>query len=169
MKRHDDQAKSGGLGGLGQRAFTAILLACMRWKYVTIAVTLAAFAGSLYATQFVQKQFFPASDRPEVLVTMMLPKNASIYATRDEVNRAQKLIDGDPDVVRYSSYIGGGAIRFYLPLDVQLDNAFLAQFVIVTKGLAERDVVMAKLEKAFATDFPDVMARVQRLELGPPV
>jgi multidrug efflux pump subunit AcrB len=119
--------------------------------------------------QFVQKQFFPASDRPEVLVTMMLPKNASIYATRDDVTRAQKLIDGDPDVVRYSSYIGGGAIRFYLPLDVQLDNAFLAQFVIVTKGLVERDVVMAKLEKAFAADFPDVVARVQRLELGPPV
>jgi multidrug efflux pump subunit AcrB len=141
----------------------------MRWKYVTIAITLAAFAISLYATQFVQKQFFPASDRPEVLATMMLPKNASIYATQDEVTRAQKLIDGDADVVRYSSYIGGGAIRFYLPLDAQLDNSFLAQFVIVTKGLAERDVVIAKLEKAFAADFPDEVVRVQRLELGPPV
>jgi multidrug efflux pump subunit AcrB len=169
LKHHADAGKSRGLGALGMRAFNATLLACMRWKYVTIAVTLAAFALSLYGTQFVQKQFFPASDRPEVLVTMMLPKNASIYATRDEVDRAQKLIDGDPDVARYSSYIGGGAIRFYLPLDVQLDNAFLAQFVIVTKGLAERDLVMARLEKAFAEDFPDVVSRVQRLELGPPV
>jgi multidrug efflux pump subunit AcrB len=169
IKHHADPGKSRGLGAFGMRAFNATLLACMRWKYVTIAVTLAVFALSLYGTQLVQKQFFPASDRPEVLVTMMLPKNASIYATRDEVSRAQELIDGDPDVVRYSSYIGGGAIRFYLPLDVQLDNAFLAQFVIVTKGLAERDVVMAKLDKAFAAEFPDVVARVQRLELGPPV
>lgn len=169
LKSHADTAKSRGLAAFGQRAFDAVLLACMRWKFVTIGVTLACFALALYATQFVQKQFFPASDRPEVLITMMLPKNASIYATREEVDRAQKLIDADSEVVRYSSYIGGGAIRFYLPLDVQLDNAFLAQFVVVTKGLTERDVVIAKLEKAFAADFPDVITRVQRLELGPPV
>src|SRR5262249_51659516 len=108
-------------------------------------------------------------DRPEVLVTMMLPKNASIYATRDEVDRLQKMLDGDPTIVRSSAYIGGGAIRFYLPLDVQLDNAFLAQFVIVAKDLVARDALIARLEKAFAEDFPDIVGRAQRLELGPPV
>jgi multidrug efflux pump subunit AcrB len=135
---------------------------------VTIAVTLASFALALYATQFVQKQFFPASDRPEVLITMMLPKNASIYATRDEVDRAQKLIDGDPDVVRYSSYIGGGAIRFYLPLDVQLDNAFLAQFVIVRgwqKRCRHRQDVEVRRDQR-----PQIELRQHPLlELGPPV
>ncbi len=100
---------------------------------------------------------------------MTLNKNASIFATAAEVDRAQKLIDGDPDVESYSAYIGGGAVRFYLPLDVQLDNSFLAQFVIVGKGLAERDALMEKLNRAFAQDFPDVNARVSRLELGPPV
>jgi multidrug efflux pump subunit AcrB len=161
--------QSGGIGGWGSRAFRATLLLCMRRRYLTIAVTLGAFALALLGVQFVQKQFFPASDRPEVLVTMMLPKNASIYATQADVERAQKMIDGDPNVVRYSAYVGGGAIRFYLPLDVQLDNDFLAQFVIVTKGLEEREAMMAKLVKGFAEDFPDVLARVQRLELGPPV
>jgi multidrug efflux pump subunit AcrB len=99
----------------------------------------------------------------------MLPKNASIFATQAAADKVQKLIEGDPDVERSSSYIGGGAVRFYLPLDVQLDNDFIAQFVIVAKGLAERDRVRAKLEQTFATGFEDVMARVSRLELGPPV
>src|SRR5262249_49284121 len=53
--------------------------------------------------------------------------------------------------------------------DVQLDNSFLAQFVIVAKGLHERDELQVKLERALAEDFPDVNARVSKLELGPPV
>jgi hypothetical protein len=72
----------------------------------------------------VQKQFFPASDRPELLATLTLNKNASIFGTQSVVNRVQKLLAGDPDIDHYSVYIGGGAIRFYLPLDVQLDNSF---------------------------------------------
>jgi len=169
MKHSHGGGRLSRLGDLGARAFNAALLGCMRWPLTTIGVTLLVFAASIFGTRHVQKQFFPASDRPEVLVTMMLPKNASIYATRDEIDRAQKLLEGDPDIVRWSAYIGGGAIRFYLPLDVQLDNAFMAQFVIVTKGLEERDAVMARLDRALTADFPDVVSRVQRLELGPPV
>ncbi len=159
----------GGQRGFFDRAFRVMVAGCMRFRYLTIAVTLALFAASIFAAGKVQQQFFPASDRPELLVTMTLNKNASIFATAAEVDRAQKLIDGDPDVESYSAYIGGGAVRFYLPLDVQLDNSFLAQFVIVGKGLAERDALMEKLNRAFAQDFPDVNARVSRLELGPPV
>jgi multidrug efflux pump subunit AcrB len=162
------KAKHGGPGILG-RTFRFLVLQCMRFRYLTIAVTLALFALSVLGTGRVQKQFFPASDRPEVLVTMMLAKNASIFATQADVDRVQKLLDGDPNIDRYSVYIGGGAIRFYLPLDVQLDNNFLAQFIIVAKGLAERDAVVAKLNHAFAADFPNLLARVSGLEMGPPV
>jgi len=161
--------KHGGGGGLIGRAFKVIVIYCMRFRYITIGVTLALFALSIFAAGRVQQQFFPASDRPELLVTMTLNKNASIFATQSDADRFQKLLDGDPDIERYSSYIGGGAIRFYLPLDVQLDNSFLAQFVIVAKGLAERDVLLDKLTHALAQDFPEVTGRVSRLELGPPV
>ena len=71
--------------------------------------------------------------------------------------------------MRFSSYVGGGAIRFYLPLDVQLDNDFIAETVVVAKDLEARDRVKARLESLLASDFPDVTARVSRLELGPPV
>ena len=116
-----------------------------------------------------QQQFFPASNRPELLVTMSLPKNASIAATKAETERLEKALAGDPDISRFSSYVGGGAIRFYLPLDVQLDNDFMAEIVVVAKDLEARDRVQARLETLFADDFPDVTARISRLELGPPV
>ena len=74
-----------------------------------------------------------------------------------------------PDIARFSSYVGGGAIRFYLPLDVQLDNDFMAETVVVAKDLEARDRVQARLEALFADSFPDVTARISRLELGPPV
>src|SRR5205085_8789915 len=73
------------------------------------------------------------------------------------------------DVSRFSSYVGGGAIRFYLPLDVQLDNDFMAELVVVAKDLEARDRVKARLETLFAKDFPEATVRISRLELGPPV
>ena len=89
--------------------------------------------------RFVPQQFFPASDRPELLVDLQLPENASIYATKDASARLDKLLKGDPDVEHWTNYVGQGAVRFYLPLDVQLPNDFFAQAVVVTKGLKQRD------------------------------
>ena len=100
---------------------------------------------------------------------MSLPKNASIAATEAQTERLEKALAGDPDIARFSSYVGGGAIRFYLPLDVQLDNDFMAETVVVAKDLEARDRVQARLETLFADSFPDVTARISRLELGPPV
>lgn len=157
--------------GIVATTFHRILLVCMRHRWLTIGVTLGLFALAAFGQQFIQRQFFPASNRPEVLVTLNLPKNASIYATRDLVDKVQKEVDAEmgKTVAHYSSYVGGGAIRFYLPLDVQLDNSFLGQFVIVAKGLEERDQLIAKLNDYFKTGFDDVSVRVQQLEMGPPV
>ena len=155
--------------GRFMRAFQALLGVAMRHRWITIGAAVFAFGVSLYGMGFVQQQFFPASNRPELLVTMTLPKNASIAATEAETERLEKTLAGDPDIARFSSYVGGGAIRFYLPLDVQLDNDFMAETVVVAKDLEARDRVQAKLETLFADSFPDVTARISRLELGPPV
>jgi multidrug efflux pump len=72
-------------------------------------------------------------------------------------------------VDHWSTYVGQGAVRFYLPLDLQLPNVFFAQAVVVTKGIAERERVRARLEQALAADFPNAVGRVYPLELGPPV
>ena len=164
MKGHDAAEP-----GRFMRLFARLLGLAMRHRWLTIGASLIAFGASVYGMGFVQKQFFPASNRPELLVTMTLPKNASIAATEATTERLEEALAGDADIVRFSSYVGGGAIRFYLPLDVQLDNDFIAETVVVARDLEARDRVKARLESLLAKDFPDVTARISRLELGPPV
>ena len=155
--------------GAPMRLFRRCLLAAMRARWLTIAVTVALFAAALAGTRLVPEQFFPPSDRPELLVDLKLQDNASILATRDVAEGVDQLLAADPDVDRFSTYVGQGAIRFYLPIDVALPNDFFAQSVVVTKGLKQREQVRARLEQTLAARFPEVVARIYPLELGPPV
>ncbi|MBO0743332.1 MAG: efflux RND transporter permease subunit, partial [Hyphomicrobiaceae bacterium] len=151
------------------RTYRGMLDAAIRAKWLTILLTLGLFALSFLALPLVPRQFFPSSDRPELLVDLSLPQNASIYASETTAQRFDSMLGTDPDVERWSTYVGRGAIRFYLPLNVQLPNDFFAQAVIVAKDVAARERLRVKLEKALASEFPGVVARVYPLELGPPV
>ena len=165
------KAHGGGHGEPGRlmRLFRAALIFCMRARWLVIAVTVGLFAASLYGYGFIQQQFFPASDRPELVVDLSLPQDSSIYATEHEVERFEALLKDDPNIEHYSLYVGQGAVRFYLPLNVQLSNDYFAQAVIVTKGIAEREIVRARLQKALDTEFASLNTRIYPLELGPPV
>jgi multidrug efflux pump subunit AcrB len=155
--------------GLLMRGFRRLLELGLRARWLTIAVTTLMFAASLAGMKLVPQQFFPSSDRPELLVDLQLPQSTSIYATQDLGTQLDKLLKDDPDVDHWSTYVGQGAVRFYLPLNVQLPNDFFAQAVVVTKGLEQRDRVKARLEQALASQMPKVTGRVYPLELGPPV
>ncbi|QYX52004.1 efflux RND transporter permease subunit [Pseudomonas sp. S07E 245] len=163
VKEHE--AKTGRVG----RAFEHGLLWCMRNRWWTIIGTVLIFALALFSMRFVQNQFFPSSDRPEILIDLNLPQNASIEETQKVVDRLEAKIKDDPDLVHWSSYIGQGAIRFYLPLDQQLQNPYYAQLVIVSKGLEERAGLMDRLRKLLREDFVGIGSNVQSLEMGPPV
>jgi multidrug efflux pump len=151
------------------RSYRRFLSVAMRARWLTIALTLALFVASFLALPLIPRQFFPSSDRPELLVDLDLPQNASIYASESLAERFDATLKNDPDVARWSTYVGRGAIRFYLPLNVQLPNSFFSQAVIVAKNVAARQRLQVKLEKLLADDFPNVVARVYPLELGPPV
>ncbi|WP_122581850.1 efflux RND transporter permease subunit [Pseudomonas viridiflava] len=151
------------------RAFNSSMIWAMRHRWLAIGITLALFAASLFSMQFVQSQFFPSSDRPEILVDLNLPQNASVNETRKVVDRFEASLKDDPDIERWSTYIGQGALRFYLPLDQQLENPFYAQLVIVSKGLEERGALTARLQKRLRDDFVGIGSYVQPLEMGPPV
>ena len=151
------------------RIFRQLLVGAMRVRWITIGVTLASLVAAFLASPFVPRQFFPASDRPELVVDLTLPQNASIYASDTVATRLDGFLKDDPDVERWSTYIGRGAIRFYLPLDVQLANDFFSQAVVVAKDVAARDRLQAKLEKFISEQLPNVVGRVSPLELGPPV
>ncbi len=110
------------------------------WRRCAIAgslspSTLACFVASLLALPLVPRQFFPASDRPELVVDLTLPQNASIYASDAAAAKLDAMLKDNPDVASWSTYVGRGAIRFYLPLNVQLNNDFFSQAVIIAKDV----------------------------------
>ena len=149
--------------------YRRFLALAMRAKWVTIALTAALFGAAMLAVPLIPRQFFPSSDRPELLVDLRLPQNASIHASESVADRFDAMLKDDADIARWSTYVGRGAIRFYLPLDVQLPNDFFAQSVIVAKDVPARERLRTKLEKVLAEQFPTLVARVSALELGPPV
>jgi multidrug efflux pump len=152
-----------------KNGYQALLRGAIRMRWVTIGITIALFVGAILALPLVPRQFFPSSDRPELLVDLTLRQNASIAASQATAERVEALLKGDPDVDHYSTYVGRGAIRFYLPLAVHLANPFFSQLVVITKSIEARERLQAKLEKVLAVELPEVVSRVSPLEMGPPV
>jgi multidrug efflux pump subunit AcrB len=163
MKKHDEKP------GWFTRFFVRALRLAMRWRWATIAATLAIFAASVYGLGFVQQQFFPSSDRPELIVDFTLPESGSIAQTKERMDRFEATLAGDPDIDRWSSYVGQGAVRFYLPLDVQPANPYFGEMVVVTKSYEVRDKVAGKLREFAQRTFLGADVTVQPLNLGPPV
>ena len=118
--------------------FRGLLVGAMRARWITIGVTAACLAVAVLASPLIPRQFFPPSDRPELLVDLRLPQNASIFATDDLAKGLDGVLTKDPDVASWSTYVGRGAIRFYLPLAVELPNDFFAQAVVIAKDVAAR-------------------------------
>ncbi len=148
--------------------FSRTLRLAMRWRWATIGVTLAVFTISLFGMSLVQKQFFPASDRPELLVDWTLPENSTIAETRAQMDRFEATLTDDPDIERWTSYVGQSAVRFLLTLDVQPPNPYFGQTVILTKSFEARERVRRRISERLRKDFIGVDAYVNLLTMGPP-
>nr|MBL8455704.1 efflux RND transporter permease subunit [Zoogloeaceae bacterium] len=165
------ESKGGEPAGPGpvMKAFRGILVTAMRARWLTVIVTLVVFAVALAATPLLPRQFFPASDRPELLVDVALPANASIHTSAAAVDKVEKFLSEQEEVDHWSTYIGKGAIRFYLPLNVELANDAFSQLVVVAHDMESRLSLEPKLVKFLAEELPESVSRVSPLELGPPV
>ncbi|MDB5502857.1 MAG: AcrB/AcrD/AcrF family protein [Tardiphaga sp.] len=165
IKGHHDEK-----GRLAQM-FTRLLLVCMHYRWATVGVTVAAFFIALFGMNFVQQQFFPSSDRDELVIDWNLPQNASIADTNAQMARFEReQLQGNGSVEHWSTYVGTGAPRFVLSFDVQTANTWFGQQVVVTKGgVKARDLVKAKFEEYLRKTFPGTDTYVKLLEVGPPV
>jgi multidrug efflux pump len=151
------------------RAFRRTVEWCLAWRKTTIAVTVLAFVASMAAFGLVQKQFFPTANRPELIVDLRLAQGASYAATDAEVRKLEKWLAANDDVAFFTSWIGAGSPRFYLPTVPDLKNANFGQVIVMTHGIEQRERVVAALDTLFKEDFEAVRGRVQRLQNGPPV
>jgi multidrug efflux pump len=150
--------------------FRRVLDRCLDLRRIVVAVAVALFVGACLLFQWgVPRQFFPASDRPELVVDLQLSQNASFAQTSAVAARMEKLLAKDARVTSVTTYVGGGSPRFYLPLNVQTPDITLAELVLQTKDEEAREEVIDSLHRLFATSFPEVRGRVSRLENGPSV
>ncbi len=155
------------------RKFRQLVTTCVRYKKTVIVITLVMFILAIVGFGKVQQQFFPDSTRLELVVDMRLTEGASYHASDEAVKKLERWLqtwkqqhDG---IDNYVAYIGAGAPRYYLPLDIQLPHEGFAQFVILSKNLEAREQLRTALLQLFAKDFTDLRASVLRLENGPPV
>ncbi|MDQ0457903.1 efflux RND transporter permease subunit [Rhizobium paknamense] len=151
------------------KAYRCVLEFSLSHRWITLMGAVGLLIASGFGATRLEQQFFPASDRPELLVSLTLPQNASRAATDARARQVEALLKADADVDHFTTYVGSGSIRFYLPMDLLLENDNVSETVVVTKGIEQRDAVRARLEAALARDFPEAITRVSPLELGPPV
>lgn len=149
--------------------FRSLVDWCVVHRRAVVATTVGLFVLSIALFKLVPQQFFPESDRPELMVDLWLPQGASYAATEREVKAMEQALAGNEDIVSVTSYVGVGSPRFYLPLDQQTPNINFGQLVVMTHGEESRERVLALVQDLFEHDFPLVRGRVTRLENGPPV
>lgn len=142
---------------------------CVDRRYLVLGGTVIVFIVSMTGFSLIPKQFFPSSDRPELLVDVRLQEGASFAATLRQVERLEKALDGRPEIEHMVSFVGSGAPRFYLPLDQQLATPNFAQFVITAHSVEDREKLAQWLSGKLREEFSAVRTRLSRLENGPPV
>ena len=143
---------------------------CIDRRGTVLAVTLALFVISLAGFKLIPQQFFPSSDRSELLVDLRLPEGASFDATLREVQRFEATLAKRPEIDHFIDFVGAGAPRFYLPLDQQLSTPNFAQFVVTAKSVKDRERLAAALGPVLGgAEYASIRTRISRLENGPPV
>ncbi|GAB6069055.1 efflux RND transporter permease subunit [Thiomicrorhabdus hydrogeniphila] len=153
------------------RALRNLITFCVRRKFIVVLLTVVIFVLAVVGmNKLVVKQFFPSSDRPELMVDISLPEGTGINVTNEVTKKVEAVINQYDEVKSLSSYVGRGAPRFFLALNPELTNPSFAKIVVVTQGKDEREALQAKLRKLVNEGkFPEARVRVHPLLFGPPV
>ncbi|MFN2381447.1 MAG: efflux RND transporter permease subunit [Guyparkeria sp.] len=153
------------------RTLRRLITGCVRYRWWVLAATLLLFVGSAALMgKGVAKQFFPNSDRPELLIDIQLPEGSSMTATREVAERLAAAIEDDPALESLSTYIGRGAPRFFLALNPELPDPAFAKIIAVTHDAEARSALKARLDEMIAAGaFPEARVRAHPLLYGPPV
>lgn len=151
--------------------FRKLVQWCISHKRQVIAATVGLFMFSVFLmAKVVQKQFFPTSDRPEVLISIYLPHGTSLTTTDQTTRKIEKILHGNADVKSLSAFVGAGAPRFFISANPEQPNSAFAKVLVVANDDKARDrliaLVQAHVNKG---EFPEARVRVTRLLYGPPV
>jgi multidrug efflux pump subunit AcrB len=148
--------------------FRSLLGRVIRHKWIVAAIVIGAFVVAILGMAVVKKQFFPTSDRPEVLVEVQMPYGTSIAQTSAATAKVEAWLAKQKEAKIVTSYIGQGAPRFYLAMSPELPDPSFAKLVVRTDNQEEREVLKHRLRQAIAEGLaPEARVRVTQLVFGP--
>jgi len=149
--------------------FRRVLGRVIRRKWLVAGIVVGALLLAGLGMSLVKKQFFPTSDRPEVLVEVQMPYGSSIEQTSVATSKVEAWLAKQKEAKIVTSYIGQGAPRFYLAMAPELPDPSFAKIVIRADNAEERDALKVRLRQAIANGLvPEAQVRVTQLVFGPP-
>ncbi|MEN4215765.1 efflux RND transporter permease subunit [Serratia marcescens] len=148
--------------------FRQLLAQVIARKWLVAASVVAVFTVAVLGMALVKKQFFPTSDRPEVLVDVQMPYGSSIEQTSAAVTKIEDWLKHQKEAKIVTAYIGQGAPRFYLAMAPELPDPSFAKIVILTDSEGAREALKFRLRQAAADGLaPEARVRVTQLVFGP--
>lgn len=148
--------------------FRRFLVRVVQRKWMVAGIVVGAFVVAVMGMGVVKKQFFPTSDRPEVMVEVQMPYGTSIEQTSAAAGKVEGWLAKQPEAKIVTSYIGQGAPRFYLAMSPELPDPSFAKIVIRTNDEKEREALKFRLREAVAEGLvPAAQVRVTQLVFGP--
>src|SRR5438067_4054306 len=152
----------------GYRRLRYVIAWSVRRKFLVAGAVVAVFLIAGVGMGAVKQQFFPTSDRPEVLVEVRLPEGASIETTTATVEKLEHWLDSQPDAKIVTSYVGQGAPRFFFAMAPELPDPAFAKIVVLTPHAEARDAWKHRLREAVSQGLaPEAYVRVTQLVFGP--
>ncbi|MCX2907437.1 MULTISPECIES: efflux RND transporter permease subunit [Pantoea] len=148
--------------------FRRLLTRVIARKGWVAGVVIALFIAAVLGMALVKKQFFPTSDRPEVLVEVQLPYGSAIEQTRAAAEKVETWLKQQQQAKIVTTYIGQGPPRFYLAMAPELPDPAFAKLVVLTDSQDAREALKTQLRAAIASGLvPEAQVRVTQLVFGP--
>src|SRR6266568_5076120 len=149
--------------------FRRLLGLVIRRKWLVAGSVVGAFSIAVLGMGLVKKQFFPTSDRPEVLIEVQMPYGTSIEQTSAATAKVEAWLAKQPEAKVVTAYVGQGAPRFFLAMSPELPDPSFAKIVALTPGEEAREALKWRLREAVAGGLaPEARVRVTQIVFGPP-
>jgi multidrug efflux pump subunit AcrB len=168
----DIKPVEGGHGAIyatpGYRRLRGVIAWSVRRKFLVVGAVVTVFAFAVVGMGAVKKQFFPTSDRPELLAEIQMPEGSSIEATSSAAAKVEDWLLQQPEARIVTSYIGQGAPRFFFSYNPELPDPSFAKIVVLTPDSEAREALKARLRTRIAEGLaPEARLRATQLVFGP--
>jgi multidrug efflux pump subunit AcrB len=150
------------------KKFRSLVVRAVEHKFLVAGVVIVLFIVSVFGMRFVEQQFFPNSDRTEVLIDVTLPQGTSIEATEVAVKKLEGWLRKQPEAKIVTSYAGGGAPRFFLAYNPELPNSNFAKLIVSTPDEKAQGQLLSRLRVQLASGLvQEARVRASRFVFGP--